>query len=208
VICVTPENVLAPWLNFEAGAISKKAKGEESRVIPFAFGFASAADVPPPLGQFQSRLADEEGARKLVEAINSFCQRPLSPDELKLSFEALWPKLEAQLAGIEGPDGTRQKKRSTDEKLDEILLHLRHLREERLRQERSSLLLQAVDAEDPQVDWHLLRLEPPRQMDLQQLLRRRRRSFQQEKEARSAQASDKSRDEKGNADKDGDSSGD
>ena len=51
LICVTGANVRSPYLNFEAGAISKAV--DDSNVIPFAIDVAPA-DVPPPLGIFRS----------------------------------------------------------------------------------------------------------------------------------------------------------
>src|SRR4051812_8769555 len=64
ILCITPENVGAPWLNFEAGALSKSI--ETGRVMPVLFGMARA-DVPQgPLVQFQSTLADNGDLWKLV----------------------------------------------------------------------------------------------------------------------------------------------
>ena len=50
LICVTPENLDAPWLLFEAGALSKLGK---SRVCPILFG-VDPIDIKGPLVQFQA----------------------------------------------------------------------------------------------------------------------------------------------------------
>lgn len=55
ILCVTAANIDAPWLNFEAGALSKSI--DRSRVVPFLFRM-NRSDMPDgPLVQFQSVLA-------------------------------------------------------------------------------------------------------------------------------------------------------
>src|SRR5436309_1249589 len=56
IICVTPENVRAEWLQFEAGAMWKAF--DDKRVCPFLFGIESAAELKPPLGLFQACVAN------------------------------------------------------------------------------------------------------------------------------------------------------
>jgi len=55
VVCLLADNQKAPWVLFEAGALSKSVK--ESRLIPYLIGM-SAGDVEPPLSQFQSVQAN------------------------------------------------------------------------------------------------------------------------------------------------------
>jgi len=43
VLCVTRNNVTAPWLNFEAGALSKSV--ERSRVVPFLIDLSPSLDI-------------------------------------------------------------------------------------------------------------------------------------------------------------------
>ncbi|MDQ6910973.1 MAG: toll/interleukin-1 receptor domain-containing protein [Actinomycetota bacterium] len=79
ILCVTPGNMKAPWLNFEAGALSKQI-GDEVRVIPYLLDFRSPNELQPPLGQFNASLADEQGTFDLVETLNLHSETPLSPD--------------------------------------------------------------------------------------------------------------------------------
>src|SRR5687768_15972028 len=52
VLCVTPENLLSPWLNYEAGAIGHQVN-ERRRVCPLLLELLPN-DVSRPIGRFQS----------------------------------------------------------------------------------------------------------------------------------------------------------
>lgn len=67
IICVTPENVDAPWINFEAGALSKTL--DRARVSPLLFGL-KPSDIKGPLLQSQGTVADKNDIWKP----NSHCQ--------------------------------------------------------------------------------------------------------------------------------------
>lgn len=129
VICVTKDNVHAPWLNFEAGAISNKLEGV--RVVPYIFDM-SFADIEGPLTQFQGKEAIREGTWDLVQALNvSVGDGGIQPDRLQKNFERLWPELEEKLAVIPRNVDRQQKPtpehRSPDDKLDEVLVLLRNI---------------------------------------------------------------------------------
>ena len=95
IICLTPESLKSRWLAFEAGALSTAIS--DSRVIPYRFQ-VKETDVSPPLSQFQSVSADEEGTFKLVQSINDALGMPLSDDEsTRLVFQTWWPKLKGSL---------------------------------------------------------------------------------------------------------------
>lgn len=66
VICLTPENLTAPWILFEAGALSKKA---DSAVCTYLFGLANT-EVKDPLAQFQHTESNREDTKKFVITIN------------------------------------------------------------------------------------------------------------------------------------------
>jgi len=116
VVCLTPENLKSPWLVFEAGALSKAVTG--SRVIPYRLDL-TAANVAPPLSQFQGVDADKRGTRSLVESIHHAIESRLPLTELQLTFERWWPDLETSLTTI--GRGPLAKIRSERELLEEIL---------------------------------------------------------------------------------------
>ncbi len=58
IICLTRENLDAPWIVFEAGALSKKL--EKSKVSPILFG-VEPTDLTGPLIQFASSQVREDG---------------------------------------------------------------------------------------------------------------------------------------------------
>ena len=99
VICLTKANVREPWLNFEAGALSKHA-GDETRVRSVLFDL-KATDVTGPLSDFQhTNLNDKGEVLKLVESINKSCEPSLKDTVLARSFEKNWPDLVEALEEI------------------------------------------------------------------------------------------------------------
>lgn len=101
IICITQGNFKEPWINFEAGAISKAI--DISYVSPFLYN-VKPEQIQGPLQQFQFTVNRKDDVFNLVRSINN----RLDPD-LQLSyqvlndeFEAWWPNLECKLAQIEG----------------------------------------------------------------------------------------------------------
>src|ERR1044071_5264985 len=70
IVCVTQQNMMSPWLNFEAGALSNKA-GHAS-VSPVLFG-VEPAKLTGPLSQFQT-TAFAEGGKEMLELVSSINQ--------------------------------------------------------------------------------------------------------------------------------------
>jgi hypothetical protein len=99
ILFVTPDNIKAPWLNFEAGALSKAIN--ISFVSPFLFGVKNS-DLSGPLVQFQSTLFDKEEIKKLVNSINKSCSDgALTETRLNSIFEKWWPDLESSLKELQ-----------------------------------------------------------------------------------------------------------
>lgn len=114
VLCVTRENLAAPWINFEAGALSKTI--DKSNVSPFLFQI-KRSEVHGPLLQFQSTVYEKDDVAKLMQSINNRLQDRERLDDvlLRKSFDVWWPQLEEQLdaltAQAEKPAGEKGAKR-------------------------------------------------------------------------------------------------
>lgn len=98
IICVTRDNVSAPWIQFEAGALSKSI--ENARVCPFLFD-VKISEISDPFKQFQATTFKKEDIKKLMLSINQTCPTgSLDPNRLDLVFETWWPSLENKLVGV------------------------------------------------------------------------------------------------------------
>jgi hypothetical protein len=99
VIVIVPGNAREPWVNFEAGALSKSIA--DSLVSPFLFG-VTPAELPATLAQFQATRYEREDVWRLVKSLNDgLAQARVPQDRLKRTFELCWPGLEKALAPIE-----------------------------------------------------------------------------------------------------------
>jgi len=99
IVCVTPENLEAPWLHFEAGALSKTV--DRARVCPFLFG-VKRSEVQGPLLQFQSAVYEQEDVKKMMFSLNSACgQAALDEGRLGEILEMWWPRLKGRLDDLQ-----------------------------------------------------------------------------------------------------------
>jgi hypothetical protein len=102
IICITKYNSNMPWINFEAGAISKAIPKavHEPWVVPFLFGI-DRDDISAPLQQFQTAGADKEGVFRILTSLNNkLGQDRLTNELLEQEFEKWWCELQDKLVGI------------------------------------------------------------------------------------------------------------
>lgn len=136
IICITPENISEPWLNFEAGALAKSV--EESRVRPVLLGLKTA-DVTGPFAQFQTTsVEDPDDMLHLVRSLNHGTGPSLDDDRLVRAFERTWEYFSSQVDRIreEEASGAIGVERPLDEMVVEILERVRSM-------ERRSLAVRA-----------------------------------------------------------------
>ncbi len=102
IICLTPTNLTAPWINFEAGALSNSF--DRGYVTPFLFGVAPT-EVIQPLAQFQvTEASNAVDVLRLVKDLDNACgSMALGEKRVEISFRMWWSHLEAALASITVP---------------------------------------------------------------------------------------------------------
>ena len=128
VICVTPENIDAPWLHFEAGALSKML---DSKVMVLAIN-VNFTDIKGPLKSFQATKLEKDDIFRLLKSINNVQEKPLTEEKLKISFEAFWPQFEKEMENLKKYSiKTKSEKKSSssvniDKTLDEMLQLIRN----------------------------------------------------------------------------------
>lgn len=128
IVCLTSENVNAPWIHFEAGALSKML---DSRVATLAIN-VNFADIKGPLSTFQATKLEKEDIYQLLGSINKSQEKPLAEDKLKASFDAFWPNFEKHIEQAnETTKVAKDEKKSasskvSNESIEEILQLLRN----------------------------------------------------------------------------------
>ena len=94
IVCVTKDNLAAPWLHFEAGAISKMTG--KSNVSPLLLNIKKS-EADGPLSQFQLTVCERDDIFRLMQSINNQLGPEIRlPDDLLIrEFEKWWPDLES-----------------------------------------------------------------------------------------------------------------
>jgi len=128
LLCLTPDNLDAPWVMFEAGALSKKL--DTSRVCPILFAGLETTDLKGPLVQFQASKFKKEEIRKMLTMVNKeLGEDALEIKVLDLVFEKWWPDLELKVKSLlsKAPESVPGAVRNDRELLEEILAITRNM---------------------------------------------------------------------------------
>lgn len=126
IICLTPENLAAEWLLFEAGALSK-TRDPKTRVWTYLLAGLTIPDLTDPIAMFNATKAEEEDTRKLVRSINTNLDPTVPESRVDRLFDKFWPDLKEDLDVIPAPSGAAPTKRSPDEIAAENLELLRSI---------------------------------------------------------------------------------
>ncbi|WP_396587017.1 hypothetical protein [Bermanella sp. R86510] len=127
ILCVTKDNLHAPWLTFEAGALSKTM--DKSFVSPFLFNI-KRSEVNGPILQFQSTIFEKEDIKKLLVSLNkASTEGQLTDEKLDKALEVWYPDLEKNLNELISQQpkqdasgtGAQNNDRMSNEILEEIL---------------------------------------------------------------------------------------
>ncbi len=137
IICLTPSNLSAPWILFEAGALSKTL--ENTFVCPLLVDL-EPRDVTGPLSQFQATRANKDEMLQLLKTLNSgLREAALAEAHVDEAFEVWWPRLEAELRKLPADGPAQRTKRTDRELLEELVDSVRG------RSAVDTMLLQKID---------------------------------------------------------------
>lgn len=141
IVVLTEGNVSAPWINFEAGALSKSLS--RSHVIPLLCGIREINLPSSPLRQFQHAQVTSDEMLRVLLAINASSEKPLPDEKATKAFEMWWPEFEKiySVINLESSKSSKSEKATNDQLADvlnTILSDLSSVRGE-LRQQRSAI---------------------------------------------------------------------
>lgn len=130
ILCLTSENTAAPWILFEAGALSKGLT--KNRVCPLLVDL-EVSQLEAPLSQFNAARPVREDMWRLVKTINSHGKdHLLLADRLRKTFDRWWDDFETKFGAIianKKTSTTKPPKRTLDAMVVEILEIARSLQE-------------------------------------------------------------------------------
>jgi hypothetical protein len=125
ILCLTPENRNAPWLLFEAGALSKSVGS--ACVCPLLIGL-QPQDVSGPLAQFQTTRIEPEDISLLLSTINSkLPQGSLTDDQLRKSLDVWWLSLRERIDAVPESEEAQAIPPTDRQLLEEVLFATRRL---------------------------------------------------------------------------------
>ena len=99
IVFLTPENVDAPWIHFEAGALATAVGKRDGDVFTYVYGF-DPGRVSGPLSAYQSTVATKEDTQRLVSDLCAQLHRKPPHDE---QYYAWWIKLHKSLDNVPAP---------------------------------------------------------------------------------------------------------
>jgi hypothetical protein len=124
IICVTRDNINAPWLNFEAGALAKSIDG--ARVVPLLLDLGMQ-DITGPFAQFQAKKADLNGIKDILTSLNRNTKEAVPESRIQKYIDSYWPEFEAKLKLIPKSEVVDSKPRSENQVLEELVSIVRSM---------------------------------------------------------------------------------
>lgn len=128
IICLTNRNQGSPWINYEAGAISKRVS-DKSYVICLLFDM-EPGQVHYPLATLQNGPISEEYMAKAACTVNKSLGGPLTDAKLEASFKLTWSTRATDIEKIRTSDSQQVMKavepsRTSKEMFEEIVVAIR-----------------------------------------------------------------------------------
>jgi hypothetical protein len=129
ISCVTRDNMTAPWLLFEAGALAKSV--DNSKLVPLLLDL-DIKDFSGPLSRFQAKKVDKAGISDILFSINKDAATPVPDTRLSDLLEMAWDNLEEKIEAIPDTTSPATKPRTQSDILEELVAGVRSV-ESRIR---------------------------------------------------------------------------
>jgi len=118
IICLTPNNLTAPWILFEAGGVSKTV--DKPLACTLLIGL-EPSDVSKPLGDFQHTRLNEKELLELAKTLNNAAGESARKDtQIEKAFKLCWPELSEKLEKLPSDGSTTRPEREPQEMLEEL----------------------------------------------------------------------------------------
>jgi hypothetical protein len=127
IVILTKDSITAPWLMFEAGALSKHVG--RSKVVPLLLDL-EPSEVVGPLVQFQCSTVEEGNLKRLLRMLNSeLGDKALSDSVLESVFAKWWPELRDAFASLPRMHSVQSRPKALDDRtlLLEVLAVTRNI---------------------------------------------------------------------------------
>jgi hypothetical protein len=103
IVCVTPGVQYKPWVNFEAGAISKIV--QDAYVSPLLLGVSPEELNGLPLSTFQCTRFNKKEIKKLLLSVNNACVSRVPESRINARLDYTWATLCDQVKQIDLSNG-------------------------------------------------------------------------------------------------------
>jgi hypothetical protein len=108
VVVLNTSNRDKPWINFEAGALSKSVT--KAKLVPLLCGFTPGDLLESPLGQFQGVEATKDGLLELAKTINMNLEKAMDDASVIEAFDVWWDKKGRPITEFSDDKGVGAKK--------------------------------------------------------------------------------------------------
>lgn len=126
IVCLTSDNLQAPWILFESGALSKSVKS--ASVFTLVLGGLRPVDIEGPLSHFQHTVFEKEDFFKLIKSINEGLETgKQEPTRLRTIFNKFWDDLNSTVTTVVTAQSKPHKERSMEDMLRELLETTRYI---------------------------------------------------------------------------------
>jgi hypothetical protein len=121
IVCLTPTNLQAPWLNFEAGAIAKAIPPEHGQPRVFTYLWkVEPSDLKGPLVNFQGTKTERIATESMIKSLRKIAAPEFDPEIVAEAFDKNWEIMATAFAAAEKEHASNQTPDAAPRKPEEM----------------------------------------------------------------------------------------